>query len=650
MVRAILTRVRAAVRAVCGVAALLFVVVAQPLYLLPVEQQLPVVLGLVVLTILAATPLAGQRSGVRAALGQAVDLVLAVAGVGFAVYLGRHYQDIIGRQGAFTAVDTAVAAAGLVVVLEAVRRSVGWPFTLLCLAFLGYALAGPYMPSVLVHRGYTLGQTASELMLSYTGVLGTPLRIMVQSVVIFLAFGAVLQAVGASRVLLRLAEAVAGRFTGGLGKVAVLGSALVGTVSGSAAGNVATTGTVTIPAMKQGGYPPHVAGAIEALASTGGQIMPPVMGAAAFLMADYLGVPYGRVALAATLPALLYFLAAWVAVDLFARGHGLRGAPSGGGMSAGQVLREGWLYLLPVVAIYVLLVRGYSPTLSALVGIALAAVLLVVRRARAKELLDALVQAGDSTATLCAVAAGAGVVVGVLQMTGMGARLASMLVDLSRGSSLVLLVLTMVTSVIMGMGMPTTVVYVLLASLVVPALTRMGVTAMAAHFFIFYFGVLAAITPPVALASYAAASIAQDSPGRTGWMAFKMALPAFAVPFVFVREPALLFQGSIAHAAAAALAAGMSVYALGAAVMNHLAGPMPAWLRVVTGAAGVLLAGVHWQAELAGLGLLAVATGVQVARVAGERRRPPAAAAAQAHETRRLRSAAAGRPQAGSRR
>src|SRR5690606_27200395 len=275
-------------------------------------------------------------------------------------------------------------------------------------------------------------------------------------------------------------------------------SALVGSVSGSAAANVATTGTVTIPAMKQSGYPPHVAGAIEAVASTGGQIMPPIMGAAAFLMADYLGVPYGQVALAATLPALLYFFATGVAVDLFARSYGLTGVPKDQLEPMGTVLRTGWPFVLPILVIYVLLVIGYSPTLSALIGVVMAVLLLIARRVKARDVVNAIIDAGQGAAVLSAISAGAGIVVGVMQLTGLGPRLAAILVDLSGGNSLILLGLTMVTSIILGMGMPTTVVYVLLASLVAPALVRMGIDPLAAHFFIFYFGVLAAITPPVA--------------------------------------------------------------------------------------------------------------------------------------------------------
>ncbi|MBO8140800.1 MAG: TRAP transporter fused permease subunit [Firmicutes bacterium] len=599
----VLAGIRRGLSVVCWASAVLLVVIVQPLYLMPIEQQLPIVLALSLMGLFARTPLF-RREGKPAALAAGLaDLVLVLAAAVTGYYVAAHYQEIIGRQGAFTAADVRVSLVALVLVIEAVRRGVGWPLTLVCLVFIAYALYGRQMPELLMHRGYSIERTASHLLLSYAGIYGTPLKIMIRYVIIFILFGTLLQAVGASDALVRFARAVAGRYTGGLGKVATIASALVGSVSGSAAGNVATTGSVTIPAMKRGGYPAHVAGAIESVASTGGQIMPPIMGAAAFLIADYLGLPYGRIALAATMPAVLYFLATGVAVDLYARAHGLRGVARSELEPLPKVLREGWMYLLPIAVIYVLLVAGYTPTLSALLGLGMAVVLLLVRRVRLREVLGALEQAGASAATLCVVAAGAGIVVGVMQLTGLGARLASILVDLSMGSSMVLLLLSMVTSIILGMGMPTTVVYVLLVSLVVPALVRMGIEPIAAHFFIFYFGVLAAITPPVALASYAAASIAGSSPDRTGWMALKIALPAFIVPFFFARNPALLLQGPWITVVLSGVSAALGVCFLAVAIMNYLHGPLPWWARLAAAIAALMLIRQGITTDLLGLAL-----------------------------------------------
>lgn len=587
----------------CWSAAVVFVVVVQPLYLLPIEQQLPIVLALTLMGLFAAKPLR-STAGPDRVVGDFIDLLLVVAAAATGFYMADNYQAIIHRQGAFTPTDIQVSVVAVIIVLEAIRRSVGWPLTIVSLVFIAYAIFGRSMPGLLVHRGYSFTTTASHLLLTYAGIYGTPLKIMIRYVMIFMVFGSLLQVVGASDVLVRFSQAIAGRFTGGLGKVAVIASALVGTVSGSAAGNVATTGAVTIPAMKRAGYPAHVAGAIESVASTGGQIMPPIMGAAAFLMAEYLGVPYGQVALAATLPAIIYFLSVGMAVDLYARAHGLRGMAPAQIEPLRQVLREGWLYILPIGVIFGLLILGYSATFAALVGVGLALVLLVVKRAGLRQVLAALEEAGRGAATLCIVSAGAGIVVGVMQLTGLGARLASVLVDLSAGSSLVLLVLTMVVSIILGMGMPTTVVYVLLVSLVVPALVQMGTAPISAHFFVFYFGVLAAVTPPVALASYAAASIAGSSPDRTGWMAFKMSFPSFIVPFFFASNPVLLGQGVWHEVLRGAVTASVGVFLLAMAVMNYMQGPLRWWARLLLVLAALLLIDPGAATDAAGVGIV----------------------------------------------
>lgn len=610
MVSVIFT-VRRGFSAACYAAAVLFVLIVQPLYLLPIEQQLPIALALSMMGLFAGKPIFGKRNsdsegGPAALLAAVIDGVLILMTLVTGWYIAANYMDIIFRQDAFTPTDNAVALLVTLLTLEAVRRAVGWPLVIVCLVFIAYSVYGRSMPSLLIHRGYSFQRTATHVALSYAGIYGQPLAIMIRYVIIFMLFGNLLQVVGASDVLVRLAQAVAGRYTGGLGKVASIASALAGTVSGSAAANVVTTGTVTIPAMKKSGYPPHVAGAIEAVASTGGQVMPPIMGAAAFLMADYLGVPYGQVALAATLPALLYFFAAGAAVDLFARSYGLRGVPKDQLEPVGRVLRTSWMHVLPILVIYVLLVIGYSPTLSALIGVGLATLLLLVRRVTLRDTIDAIVDAGQGAAVLNIISAGAGIVVGIMQLTGLGPRLAAVLVDVSGGNVLLLLVLTMVTSIVLGMGMPTTVVYVLLASLVAPALVRMGIDPMAAHFFIFYFGVLAAITPPVALASYAAASIAGSPPDKTGWTAFKFSIPTFIVPFFVAMEPTLLMKGSVWAILLSTVSTVLGVYVLSVASINYLGGPLTWVGRVISAVAALLLIHQGWETDLAGLALFAI--------------------------------------------
>ncbi|HEX7003643.1 MAG TPA: TRAP transporter fused permease subunit [Trueperaceae bacterium] len=583
-------------------AAVLFVTTVQPLYLLPIEQQLPITLMLVMVGLFLRRPLfRSERLARVGSVGVAIDLLLVVASVVVGLYVALNYHDIIFRQGAFTRADLWISLIGLFLTLEAVRRSVGWPLTIVCLVFVLYAVYGRVMPGALLHRGYSIDRVAQHVTLSYSGIYGIPLAVMVRYVILFIVFGALLQASGAADFLVRFAQVVAGRYTGGLGKVAVVASGLVGTISGSAAGNVATTGSVTIPAMKRSGYHPHFAGAIEAVASTGGQIMPPIMGAAAFLLADYLAIPYIRVVTAAIIPALFYYLSAGFAIDLYARANGIRGLSKEELPRFWPTLRSGWIFIIVIALVYGMLIYGYSPTRAAFIGVVAAALLALLKRAGLRASLDVLIDGAKSAAILCAVTAGAGIVVGVVQLTGLGAILASALVDMSLGNVLILLVLVMVASIILGMGMPTTVVYVLLAALVGPALVDMGIRPLAAHFFFFYYGVLAAITPPVALASYAAASIAGSDFNRTGWEAFRMALPAFIVPFFFVLNPALLLDGTPGEVIHTSLSAGLGIWLFTTAVMNWLRGRMSVWTRLLLFAAAFLLLDGGWRTDVIGL-------------------------------------------------
>ena len=591
----------------CWVAAMLFVVVAQPLYLLPIEQQLPITLTLVMVGLFLKKPTVRDEEKVSRGLvvfGRSLDLLLILGSAIAGIYMAINYAKIIFRQGAFTSFDNVVALILLFLVLEGVRRAVGWPLTIVCLVFILYALFGRQMPGPLMHRGYDLERTARQLALSYSGIYGIPLAVMVRYVILFIVFGALLQVSGAADFLVKFAQSIAGRFTGGLGKVSVVASALVGTISGSAAGNVATTGSVTIPAMKRGGYQPHFAGAIESVASTGGQIMPPIMGAAAFLMADYLGIPYLQVAAAAVIPAVLYFLSAGVAIDLYARAQGLRGLTRDEMPNFLRTLRQGWIYLVLIGLVYAMLVMGYTATRAAFIGVIAATALVLLKRVKLREVWEVLRQGAEAAGILCAVTAGAGIVVGVVQLTGLGAQLAAALVDLSGGYVIILLLLVMVSSLILGMGMPTTVVYILLAALVGPALVTMGLEPISAHFFFFYFGVLAAITPPVALASYAAASIAGSDFNQTGWASFKMAIPSFIVPFFFALNPALLLDGSTAEIIRSSITAALGVWLISSAVMNWMNGRLPWFARLILLATSAMLIDGGLASDLIGIAVL----------------------------------------------
>jgi len=601
-------RLRETVAKVSWLATLLFITFVQPLYLLPIEQQLPITLMLVMIGLFYHRPFfkVKEAPGKQGSLSLFVlDTLFVMAAIVVGLYITINYHAIIYRQGAFTAMDGVISVIAVVLVFDAVRRAVGWPLTIVALVALGYALAGRLMPGALFHRGYSFNRISLQLAMSYSGIYGIPLQIMVRYVILFIVFGALLQVSGAADFLVRFSTSFAGRYTGGLGKVAVVASGLVGSISGSAAGNVATTGSVTIPAMKGSGYEPHFAASVEAVASTGGQIMPPIMGAAAFLMADYLGIPYIMVVKAAVIPAFLYFFSAGAAIDIYARSKGILGLPKSQIPSFWGVIKTGWIFLALILLVYGMLIAGYSPTLAAFAGIIAAGLLIIVRKVGLKALMDALYDGAQSAAKLCAVTAGAGVVVGVIQLTGLGAQLASFMVEISQGHVFILLILVMFASIVMGMGMPTTVVYVLLAALVAPALVKLGVDIVGAHFFFFYFGVLAAITPPVALASYAAASIAKSDFDKTGWTAFKMAVPAFIVPFFFVMNPALLMNGTLFQIIYGVITSVIGVWMISVATMNYLAGRLPLWGRGLIIIGAVLLIGHSLVTDIAGYLVLA---------------------------------------------
>nr|WP_319472637.1 TRAP transporter fused permease subunit [uncultured Sphaerochaeta sp.] len=603
-----MTRFRETVAKVSWLLTLVFITFVQPLYLLPIEQQLPITLMLVMIGLFYHRPFikVKEEKGKQGSIPMLIlDSLFVVAAIVVGLYITLNYHAIIYRQGAFTAMDAVISVVAVVLVFDAVRRAVGWPLTIVCLVALAYALLGRLMPGALFHRGYSVNRISLQLALSYSGIYGIPLQIMVRYVILFIVFGALLQVSGAADFLVRFSTSFAGRYTGGLGKVAVVASGLVGSISGSAAGNVATTGSVTIPAMKGSGYEPHLAASVEAVASTGGQIMPPIMGAAAFLMADYLGIPYIQVVKAAVIPAFLYFFSAGAAIDIYARSKGIVGLPKDKIPPFWNVIKTGWVFLALILLVYGMLIAGASPTLSAFAGTMAAALLIVVRRVGMKALIDALYDGAQSAAKLCAVTAGAGIVVGIIQLTGLGAQLASFMVEVSQGHVFVLLILVMFASIIMGMGMPTTVVYVLLAALVAPALVALGIDVVGAHFFFFYFGVLAAITPPVALASYAAASIAKSDFDKTGWTAFKMALPAFIVPFFFVMNPALLMNGSVLQIMYAAFTSAIGVWMISVATMNYFRGKLPLWARAVIILGAISLIGHSLVTDIAGYLVLA---------------------------------------------
>jgi TRAP transporter 4TM/12TM fusion protein len=483
----------------------------------------------------------------------------------------------------------------IVLVMEGLRRTTGWPLVIVVAAFLVYALVGDLVPGQLEGRPVKLTQLAYYVAWDPGSMLGTPVLVACTIVIAFIFFGQLLFASGGSAFFTDLSLAVMGRYRGGSAKIAVTASGLFGMISGSAVSNVTSTGVITIPLMRKGGYPPHLAGAIEAVASTGGQLMPPVMGAAAFLMAEFLQVPYRDVVVAAALPALLYYFALFVQADLLAARSGITRVEESRIPQLISVMSRGWHFLLPfAVLIFALFWLNWSPERSALAG---AAILVATgsaigygdKRLTGRALLEALRDTGFAALDLLMITAAAGFIIGVLNISGLSFSLTLALVQIGGESAFLLLTLSAIVCIVLGMGMPTVGVYVLLATLVAPALVKVGVPPMAAHMFVMYFGMMSMITPPVALAAFAAASLAQTDPMKTGWAAVRFGWVAYVIPFLFVRAPSLLLEGTLASVILALLTAFAGVWMVSAAFAGYCIRPLSMPMRVGFGIAGLLM-------------------------------------------------------------
>lgn len=472
-----------------------------------------------------------------------VDIALAILGLAVGVYVVYEYVDLMMRAGKPTRYDVIFGAICILLVLEASRRVVGLAITLVAVVFLVYAYWGPYFPGMFAHRGFNFARIVAHMYVTTEGILGTPLGVASTFVYMFILFGAFLHKTGLGKFFIDLALAATGHTVGGPAKVAVMASGFFGTISGSSVANVVTTGTFTIPLMKSIGYKSEFAAAVEAAASTGGQLMPPIMGAAAFVMSQFIGISYIDIAIAAALPAVLYYLAVGLMVHYEAKRLGLEGIPRNKLPDVKKVLAAGWHLLLPLFVIVYLLVKGYTPLRAALVCIMATVVIAMMRkstRLNIKDIFEALESGARSALGVSAACACAGIIIGVVTLSGVGLKIANGIVVLSGGSFFFTLFLTMIASIILGMGLPTTAKYIVLASMAAPAIMKFDVPILAAHLFIFYFGIVADLTPPVALAAYAGAGIAGADPVKTGMTGLKLALAGFMIPYIFCYSPSLL--------------------------------------------------------------------------------------------------------------
>jgi TRAP transporter 4TM/12TM fusion protein len=471
------------------------------------------------------------------------DVLLALASVAVGAYWPLMIDDLVLRVGMLTPLDYYIGLLAIILVLEATRRAVGLPITIIAGLFLAYAVYGPYMPSFLAHRGLSLDRLVQTMFYTTEGILGTPIGVSATYIFLFLLFGAFLVKTGVGEYFNDLSIAIAGRSIGGPAKVAIFSSALQGTISGSSVANVVTSGAFTIPMMKRLGYKKEFAGAVEAASSTGGQLMPPVMGAAAFLMVEFIGgISYWDIAKAAAIPAILYFAGIWIMTHFEAKRLGLRGLRKDEMPDRKEVVKK--LYLLtPIVAVIVLMSSGMTVTRAALLSIVLAIIVGQFNketRMGIRGMIDALVDGARTALAVGAATAAAGIIVGVVTKTGLGLKLANGLLDLAGGALIPTLLLTMVASLILGMGSPTTANYVITSTIAAPAIILLGVPDLSAHLFVFYFGIIADITPPVALAAFAAAGVSGGEPIKTGIDSTKLAIAAFIIPYMFVLSPELL--------------------------------------------------------------------------------------------------------------
>ncbi|NLI81271.1 MAG: TRAP transporter permease [Deltaproteobacteria bacterium] len=532
----------------------------------------------------------------------------------FAAYVGLYmtlnYQRIMQAGGDYATVDYVFAGCGILLTLEAARRVVGLPIITIAVVFLLYAYFGPYFPGFLAHRGYSLERIASHMYLTTEGIMGIPLGVSASFIYLFVLFGSFREKSGLGQLFIDISNAVAGWASGGPAKVAVVTSALEGMVSGSSVANTVESGSFTIPMMKRLGYRPEFAAAVEASASTGGQIMPPIMGAAAFIMAEFINIPYLEIAKAAAIPACLYFLGVFIEVHFEARRCKLRGMSRDELPRFGAVMMERGHLFLPLVAIIGFLVYGYTPLYAALMGLViciLAGALRKSTRMSLRDIADGFEMGARNAIGVAIACATAGIIIGVVTLTGLGLKLAHGLIDLAGGYLLPTLFFTMITSLILGMGAPTTANYIITSTIAAPALILLKVPPLAAHMFVFYFGIVADITPPVALAAYAGSGIAKSDPMKTGFIATKLAIGAFLVPYIFVYNPAMLLINTTALKLAQNLVtAACGMFGAGVSMIGFCFAPMTWWERAWFFGAGLMLIDPGTYTDLTGLGALAV--------------------------------------------
>ncbi|MBI2713993.1 MAG: TRAP transporter fused permease subunit [Rhizobiales bacterium] len=556
-----------------------------------------------------------RRSGAPEGLPSPLDLLLLVLAVAPILYLFVNYDYVVNRifyVDDLSAMDMIMGVLMTVMVLEATRRVIGWALPITAIVFLVYGLFIARLEPM---------RMLDQLYMTTEGIFGIPLSVSAAYVLIFVLFGSFMERTGTGQLFMDFAMSLTGATAGGPGKVSCVSSALFGTISGSAVANVMVDGPITIPLMKRSGFPPQFAAGVEAVASTGGQIMPPIMGAAAFVMAEFIGVSYGQVVIWAIIPAVLYYIACFSAVHFEAKRRGIVGVPRSELPKLGAVMRERGHMFLPVIAILVVMYSGFSAPMAALAGTIACFPVAALRRSTRHyvtlgNLIEACVDGAKNALTVAMACAAAGVVIAVVTLSGLGIVFTQYVVNLSQNFLLMALVFTMIAGIVLGMGMPTTPAYIIMTALLVPAIVKFGVVIPAAHMFAFYFAILSAITPPVALAVFAAAGIAKSDLWATGLAAVRIAATSFIVPFMFVYEPALLMIGDWPTIIWASLTASVGVMVFAAGLHGYFVTHSTHWQSVLLAVAGLLLIDPHVFTSVIGAAITAV---VVVAQLAAKR-------------------------------
>lgn len=574
--------------------------------------------ALIVLFLVSATEAHEKGEGKLSALRLVWDL--AMVGISAAacayLFLWPHYP---GNRFTYveplTPLEIFLSAGLIIALMEAARRTVGMVLVIVLAGFILYALFGNYLPRPLYHNGFSLPRILEQSYLTQDGIWNQPIAVTANYIFLFVLLGSLLLSSGAGTFFTDLASSMTRRAVGGPAKTSVVASTFMGMLSGSSPANVVTTGSFTIPAMRKAGYRPEFAAGVEATASTGGQLTPPIMGAAAFLMVEFANVPYVEVMRVAIIPALLYFVAIYSMVHLEAHRLGLHAGDAADGPSVIRVLRQRGYLLLSLVVMIFLLWQGYTPTAAGFWAVVSLAGLIVVFDAESRRrifpiVVHAMDHAPRVIAPITAACAIGGIIAGIIIMTGLGVRMAEIILAVSSGHILIALILTMVVAVVMGMGMPTSSAYIVLAVLLAPGLIEMGVPGVAAHLFIIYCAAKSSITPPVAVASYAAAAIAGTNPWSTSLVAFKLGISAFLIPYMFVYGPPLLTYGTPLEVAWAFTTASIGIGALSIAVIGWLRIPLGGLLRSLFLICSLTLIYTSWLTDIIGLGLFALGLGI----------------------------------------